>query len=158
VLAADTPASPDRIRIPAIGLDAVVVPVGVAPNGEMEVPPSISQVAWYRHGPRPGEAGSAVLAAHVDFDGRPGAFRRLDELALGDLVLVARGGSWDAFRVVGRTTYRKSELPAAELFRRTGDPILTLVTCGGGFNPSLRSYDSNVVVVATPVAVATSRR
>lgn len=158
MLAADPPPAPDRIRIPAIGVDAGVVPVGVAPNGEMEVPPSISQVAWYRHGPLPGDPGSAVLAAHVDFDGRPGAFRRLAELAPGDLVLVATGSSWAAFRVVGRTTYPKAELPTAELFRRTGEAVLTLVTCGGGFNPSLRSYDSNVVVLATPVTEAASGR
>lgn len=48
-------------------------------------------------------------------------------------------------------TYAKDELPLDVIFSRAGAPVLTLVTCGGGFSPSEETYDSNVVVYATPV-------
>ena len=44
----------------------------------------------------------------------------------------------------------KPELPRAEVFARTGDPTLTLVTCGGQFDSSTHHYRSNVVVTAVP--------
>ena len=53
--------------------------------------------------------------------------------------------------MVGRSTYLKNELPFDTIFSREGNPVLTLVTCGGGFSQSSRSYDSNVVVYAVPV-------
>jgi len=34
------------------------------------------------------------------------------------------------------------------LFARTGQPRLTLITCGGAFNRTTRSYDNNIVVTA----------
>ncbi|HAS13191.1 MAG TPA: hypothetical protein DCS55_22175, partial [Acidimicrobiaceae bacterium] len=57
------------LSLPVIGVDgAPVEPVGVEPNGEMEIPPA-EEVGWYRFGAAPGESGSAVLAAHIAYDG-----------------------------------------------------------------------------------------
>jgi hypothetical protein len=47
-------------------------------------------------------------------------------------------------------SYPKSSLPVGELFRRGGPPVLTIVTCGGHFDPRARSYADNVTVVAVP--------
>lgn len=60
-------------------------------------------------------------------------------------------GESRSFRVVARATYLKTELPLDAIFSREGDPVLTLVSCGGGFSRSTGSYDSNVVVYAVPV-------
>ena len=142
---------PVGLEIAGLRVDAPVEPYGVARNGEMDVPNNTRDVAWYRHGPSPGEPGSAVLAAHVDLGGRRGVFYRLGALEPGDLVTVTfDDGSRRDFRVAARAEYTKEELPTEAIFSRQGDPVLTLITCGGGFNPSLRSYDSNVVVYAVP--------
>jgi hypothetical protein len=58
------------------------------------------------------------------------------------------------FRVSALASYDKDDLPVADVFRRGGDPWLALVTCGGAFNPSLRSFEENVVAYAVPVAEA----
>ena len=118
----------------------------------MDVPDNVTEVAWYRHGPRPGEEGSAVLAAHVDLRGPGrGLFFDLDRLAPGDEVVVTyEDGSTAGFEVLARSIYLKDELPLDAIFSRNGSPTLTLVTCGGGFSQSARSYDSNVVVYAAP--------
>lgn len=145
---------PVAVSIEAISVTAPIVAQGVNPdNGEMEVPDTVTEVAWYEHGPSPGEPGSAVLAAHVDLrnQGR-GVFFHLDRLAQGDLVTVTYdNGATQRFQVEARVTYPKEELPLATVFSREGPAVLTLITCGGGFNSSVGSYDSNVVVYAVPV-------
>ncbi len=150
--ATDPAPAPLRLRIPDLGEDAEVIPVGVAPDGEMEIPDQVDQVAWYRYGPSPGTAGSAVLAAHVDLAGQgPGVFFQLRTLEPGAVIFVDfDDGSSSAFQVTARQTYLKDELPLDLIFSRNGAPVLTLVTCGGDFNRSLRRYDSNVVVFARP--------
>lgn len=142
--------TPAGLTLASIGVvDAPVRPVGVEPNGEMEIPPA-EEVGWYRFGAAPGE-GSAVLAAHIAYDGVDGVFRRLDRLAPGDEVAVRfDDGTEVAYRVRELATYDKDELPDA-VFDRDGPDQLVLITCGGDFNPALRSYESNVVAYADPV-------
>jgi LPXTG-site transpeptidase (sortase) family protein len=119
----------------------------------MAVPSNVRDVAWYEFGSRPGEKGSAVLAAHVDLASQgPGVFFSLRKVEEGDIVEVAfSGGSVGFFRVEARTVYQKDELPLDTIFAREGSPVLTLITCGGGFSESSGSYDSNVVVYAVPI-------
>ena len=149
------PAPPARIRLPALGVDAPVAPVGVDDRGRMDVPFDIATVGWYRFGPGPGAtAGSAVLSGHVDDREQGyGAFHRLADLAPGDPVTVdlADGGAV-AYRVETVTRFRKADLPVTDVFARTGQPRLTLVTCGGPFDYAAHGYTENVVVVARPDA------
>jgi hypothetical protein len=145
-------ASPVRVQIPRIGLDARVEPVGVAPDSRaVAVPPDGQTVAWYRHSAAPTQPGSAVLTAHVDYDGNRGAFFQLRLLQPGDTITIELDdGAREKFEVVARRSYARDRLPRQRIFGSGGPPVLTLVTCGGGFNETDRSYDSNVVVFAVP--------
>ena len=150
-LAVDDATPPTRLRLPAIGVDAPVLAVGVGANGELTVPRA-ETVGWYRYGSAPGRPGNAVLAAHVDFNGRPGAFFRLRQLRPGSLVEVVSGrADIRRFRVVDVRRAAKTAL-AAELFARDGEPRLALITCGGRFDRSTRHYEDNVIATAVPVA------
>lgn len=145
--------APIGLRIDRLSVDAPVGAYGVNQRtGQMAVPNNVTDVGWYKFGPSPGEPGSAVLAAHVDLaNSGPGVFFDLQTLEAGDQVVVLReDGSEDQFRVVARTTYEKDDLPLEVIFSREGPPVLTLITCGGGFNTNLSRYDSNVVVFAVP--------
>jgi sortase (surface protein transpeptidase) len=146
-----TPIQPNRLRIPAIGVDAPIVPVGLNPDGSMEVP-AASDVGWYELGVAPGSPqGSAVLAAHVDYAGQKGAFFDLRSLPEGSEVLVgAPDGRELRFVVDTRFQVNKDELPGEELFRAGGTPTLTLITCGGEFDRGARSYRDNIVLRAAP--------
>jgi hypothetical protein len=148
------PAAPLRIRLPGLGVDAAVVPVGVDPSGEMTVPEEVASVGWYRFGPAPGAAaGSSVLAGHVDDRVQgPGAFYRLVELQAGQPVLVTLAdGTELTFRVRTVERIAKRELPVQAIFDRAGAPRLTLITCGGEFDRAAGSFRDNVVVRADPV-------
>lgn len=153
-LDSEPPPQPVRLRIAALGIDAPIQAVGVG-DGEMEVPPRAGIVGWYRFGPSPGEQGSAVLAAHVSWGGERGAFYRLRDLPLGAAIeVIFADGAVRRFRSATLASYDKDHLPVEEIFRRGGDPGLTLITCGGVFNPSLRSFADNVVAFAVPVQEA----
>jgi LPXTG-site transpeptidase (sortase) family protein len=145
---------PVALRVDAIDIDAPVIATGVnQQTGQMAVPNNVRDVAWYKFGSRPGEVGSAVLAAHVDLASQgPGVFFDLRDLNPGDTVEVEfSDGAVTFFRVEARTVYQKDELPLDKVFARQGASVLTLITCGGGFSESSGSYDSNVVVYAVPI-------
>jgi hypothetical protein len=146
--------APVGLRIGEIDVDAPVAAYGVdRRTGEMDVPSNVQDVAWYQFGPSPGQAGSAVLAAHVDLASQgAGVFFNLDKLQPGDLISVDyEDGSSQDFEVRARAKYEKTAIPLDVIFASDGPPVLTLITCGGGFNPSIQTYDSNVVVYAFPV-------
>ena len=143
---------PTALVVPAIGVDASVQPVGVAPGTNAIVVPPLDRVGWYEYAARPGASGAAVLLGHVDGRGREGVFFRLGSLAPGNAVQVRfADGSTRMFHVTGRAEYPKSELPA-DYFSRSGPSRLVLITCGGAFDSSTRHYRDNVVVVAAPDA------
>jgi LPXTG-site transpeptidase (sortase) family protein len=146
--------APAPVSISIASLDvasAPVVHVGVEDNGFMEVP-GADAVGWYRFNPKPGQEGSSVLAAHISYNGTPGVFRYLSEVDVGDRVVVGfEDGSRSVFEIVEVAQYDKQELPLDRVFAKTGDPTLTLITCGGDFNRTLRSYEDNFVAYAVPI-------
>jgi sortase (surface protein transpeptidase) len=145
--------APARLTVPDLGVDAVVDPVGVEPDGQMTVPAEVDRVGWYRFGPPPGKPGSAVIAGHVDSRTQGlGAMAPLREAAPGQEVLVTDAtGAETRWRVVSREVISKQVLPLDRLFTRDGPPRLTLITCGGPFLSEFQSYRDNVVVVAEPI-------
>ncbi len=153
VAPAPTMGVPARLQIPAIGIDAPVKAVGVDANGDMAVPAQVQQIGWYRFGAVPGSAaGSVVMSGHVDSAVQGlGAFSRLGDLRSGDTITVSDAtGHRLRYHVAGREAFDKKTAPMADLFSRNGAARLTLITCGGDFDSSIRSYVDNIVVTAIP--------
>jgi hypothetical protein len=143
---------PVRVLIPSIAVETPVVPVGVEHHSmAVEIPNDVSVTGWYQFGPTPGRPGSAVIVGHVDARSQgPGAFFRLSVLEPGDRVAIEMSdGTVRDFSVVARREYPKTALPRS-IFRRTGPPLLALVTCGGPFDERTRHYRDNLVVYAVP--------
>jgi len=139
---------PERVRIPAIGIDSALEPLGLDRAGALNPPTRYDRAGWYSGGPAPGDQGPAVLAGHVDSRDGPAVFFRLSELKPGDQVEVARGDRWVAFRVVATERYAKDRFPAERVYRPTPVAELRLITCGGAFDGARRSYADNLVVYA----------
>ena len=113
------------------------------------MPASYQVAGWYDRSPRPGATGSAIIAGHIDSYRGPAVFFRLASLHRGDRAYVRRAdGSLAAFRVTAVRLYRKDRFPTAGVYGPAAGPQLRLITCGGTFDPALRSYESNVVVYA----------
>jgi sortase (surface protein transpeptidase) len=143
---------PRRLQIPSIGVEAAVTPVGLEVDGDMEIPPA-AEVGWYRLGPRPGDAGSAVLAGHVDFNGQRGAFFDLRSVAVGAEVVVVGDGTTRRFVVTEREQIPKDQVDLGRYFTHDGPDRITLITCGGVFDGGEGSYDDNIIITARPVLV-----
>jgi sortase (surface protein transpeptidase) len=139
---------PVSIAIPAAGVDAGVVPVGLGTDGAMEVP-DVDLAGWYQLGPRPGERGPAVIVGHVDSREGPAVFFKLGQLRQGDRIVVGQdGGAAIAFAVERVERHAKESLPVGRIWNRTSQPVLRLITCGGSFDRSTGHYRDNVIVYA----------
>lgn len=155
------PGPPDRIRIPALAVDAPVDPV-TASDGVLRPPADPSRVGWWSAGaPAGARRGTTLLAGHAVSAG-DGALDHLAELTPGEIVEVGLPAAGRAkarvarYRVESVTPYDRDELAAdaAELFRTDGRPSLAIVTC---IDFDGERYRGNVVVRARPVLAAHSR-
>lgn len=143
---------PLDVTIPAINVRGSIITVGENRDGTIETPPfeRDAKVGWYRYSPTPGQLGTSILLAHVDSaQFGPGVFYRLGDVRRGDTVRVDRADhSAATFRVYRVAMFPKSRFPTKTVYGKSAGSELRLITCGGTFDSSTRSYQSNVVVFA----------
>lgn len=146
--AGEAPA-PTLVEVPAIGVRARIVPLGLNGDGSLQVPEDFSQTGWWTGGPEPGEPGAAVIVGHVDSYRGPAVFFRLGELRRGDEILVhRRGGSRVSYVVDHVEQHPKDAFPTDAVYGHSDRVLLRLVTCGGDFDREARSYRDNLIVFA----------
>jgi LPXTG-site transpeptidase (sortase) family protein len=139
---------PTRLKIKAIGVDASLESLHLGKNGVLDAPKTFTKAGWYADGTSPGDTGPAVIAGHVDSTKGPAVFYKLRELQAGDQIQVVRGGKAVKFTVTSTAWYPKAKFPTAKVYGPTPDRQLRLITCGGVFDRTLRSYKDNLVVYA----------
>lgn len=140
--------APTRLTIPAIAVDADLVPVGLKDDGAMQTP-DFGHAAWYDKGPKPGQRGPAVVLAHVDSKAHgPDVFYRLRELKPGDKVTVHYADRATTFTVTDTEQAAKAKLPTGKIWNDAKTPVLRLITCGGAFDRQAGSYLDNIIVYA----------
>lgn len=141
------PVLPTRLEIPAIDVATSLVRLGLMKDGTVEVPSDPDLAGWFRHGPPPGQRGSAVILGHVDSVQGPAVFARLQELRPGDAVTVGRqDGSVARFVVRKAVLYANEDFPAHRVYAARAGHGLNLVTCGGTYDATDGGYQSNLVV------------
>ena len=157
-----------RLRIPVLGVDAALGTRYVS-GSAMPNPTGPGDVVWYDFsewpglGGVPGAGGNAIFSGHVDYfapvswaeaiyRGR-GVFFNVGLLSPGDIIEVQIGGNTLQYAVAWR-----EEVSAGTdgdwstiLSSNVGGDSITLITCGGEFDITQRSYNSRVVVRAQRV-------
>ncbi len=142
-------ARPVWLAVPAIGVRTRLVDLGLNRNGTLQVPATTTVAGWFTGSPRPGAAGPAIIAGHVDSRTGPAIFFWLRTLRPGQRIYVGRAdGTMAVFTVTSVRMYSKDEFPTAAVYGPVPDAELRLITCGGIFDGSLGSYLSDVVVFA----------
>jgi len=141
------------VSIPSIEVDSPLIPLEVDPASRVLVPPDRYDVAGvFTSGPVPGEVGPAIIAGHVDSRAGPGVFYRLEEMLPGALIQVSLSdGELIDFQVARVAQYPKSAFPTDMVYGPTPDRELRLITCGGHFDPTRRSYLDNIVGYAVRI-------
>ena len=77
-------------------------------------------------------------------------FYRLQELKAGDEVHIDRqDGTTVTYIVESSQLYAKDVFPTEAVYGTTEQSTLRLITCGGDFDDSSRSYEGNFVVFAS---------
>ncbi|MFE6662620.1 class F sortase [Streptomyces sp. NPDC057697] len=149
------PSAPVRIRIPSIRVDAPMMPLGLGPDGSLDVPPAGNRnmVGWYRDGTPPGSEGSAIVAGHVDNAQGRSVFYDLGALQKGSTVEVVRqDGRTAVFSLDAIEVYESDDFPDERVYGASSFASLRLITCGGGFSKKT-GYAGNVVAYAHLTAV-----
>ncbi|MEU8222018.1 class F sortase [Kribbella sp. NPDC048915] len=147
-------AAPTRLMVQSVGIDIPIRAVGVAADGQMELPPNPAVIGWYRFGPAPANPeGSVVLGGHLDSkEYGVGPLVRLRKLRAGQLVrITSYGGRTTTYRVDSVREVDKHRLALADVFDRSGTPRLRIVTCGGPYDPDNGGYQQNLVVGAARI-------
>lgn len=131
-------------------------PLGLAPDGTVQVPPlsKNSHAGWYEHSPTPGQVGPSLILGHIDSAAYgPGVFFKLGDMRQRDKIFVTRAdGIVAVFEVERVVEYSKRHFPTLQVYGNTNRAALRLITCGGTFNFSQKSYEDNIVVYASLVS------
>ncbi|MGW7546703.1 class F sortase [Streptomyces sp. NPDC054770] len=141
--------APTRLLIPKIAVDAPFTVLTMGSTGQLDPPPAdnTNLVGWYSRGAAPGEAGTAIIAGHVDTMTGPAVFVRLDELERGDRFTVSRADGTDAnFVVDDADTFAKDDFPSDRVYADTRRPEVRLITCAGDYDHDVKDYTENLVV------------
>lgn len=144
--AAPRPGIPLRLVLPTIEVDTEVKPGGIVqdPSGELiwETLPFVATT--YPMLGMVGAPGNPVISGHVVTLREGNVFRDLYRLVLGDPIAVYTADSRFDY-VVDEIKLVKPD--AVEVMAPTPDARLTLITCGGTFDPRTRTFSDRLVVV-----------
>jgi sortase (surface protein transpeptidase) len=144
---------PVHISIPAIGVSARIVPLGLNRDGTLQVPTNFADTGWFRGGPEPGETGAAVVVGHLSSVRGPGVFWRLKNLRAGQKITIRlQGGSIVHFVARSMMRVPKSRFPTNLVYAKTARPTLRLITCAGTLNPATGHHPDNYIVFSTLVS------
>ena len=143
-------ATPIRLLIPTIGINAAIESLGTLADGNMATPTQSpwEDVGWYNAGPRPGEKGSAVIDGHLDKPGGyPAVFWRLRNIQPGSEVKVqSTDGKTLSFHVTRIALYQPQDAPIQDIFGNRSGNYLNLITCAGDWIPSQHQTTLRLVV------------
>jgi sortase (surface protein transpeptidase) len=143
---------PVQLAIEAIEVDAEVEVLETV-GGVMQAPSGAEDVAWYKETARLGEPGNIVIAGHLNYWGVPeGVFFALGTLEQDDLIEIT-GEDGETYRYAVEWVHQEdaTQPPREDVLGPTEEESLTLITCGGEWDPSITEYDERTVVRAVRV-------
>ena len=139
------------LAIPRIGVTAAVSGIGFEADGRTPATPTSAWgVGWYQFTAYPGTGGNAVLSGHVDwYTGAPAVFASLGAVGAGDAIYaVLPDGTPLAYQVGSVQWVRPAAADVRAVFGPTGQEALTLITCGGAWDPVAKDYSHRLIVRA----------
>ena len=142
--------TPDMQRyslfVPSLGITARLIHLSIS-GGRWNVEGLGNNVghlmgtSWFEDVP----AGNVVLAGHVELsDGQPGIFARLNEVPLGETIVIRSNDETRRYRIIA--SYETAPSDLGPLYT-TQTEILTLITCGD-YDFLADTYHSRLIVVA----------
>ena len=111
-------------------------------------------MGWYKYGAAPGSrGGSSVIVGHRDgISPEPGAFYYLDEVKIGDSIIIDQSNyTIDKYKVnrILKIDKEKFYTVAKEIFSLKGEPRIRLISCVGPYHEKWGGYKRNIIITAT---------
>lgn len=132
---AAAPSHADRLLIPDLGVNAMVVGVGQR-DGAQVSPPSLWRVYHWRQGVKACQPGSVTFTGHnYEVPGGRAVFRHLDRLKVGDVVKVTRPGRRNCAYVVTSNRRITASASVRSCYAWDGRARGCLITCSGRVGP-----------------------
>ncbi len=143
-------AVPVRLRAPSQGIDVEVIEVGLTADGALEAPADWSKAGWYNKSAFPGHKGNIIIDGHYDTSfGGAAAFWNLKNLKVSDKVVVADEFGIEHTYVVKELIHVSiSDTDRLDKLNKHSGRTLTLITCGGFWNPIAGTYDERLIIKA----------
>lgn len=138
-----------RLIVPKIGLSAYIEEVGLTADGNMDTPKVVENTGWYKDGPRPGEAGNAVIDGHLNRSPgvKVGIFWYLRDLVAGDdIYVIDAQHQKHHFKVKEVDRYTLADAPLDKIFGASSRKNLNLITCQGAWDKGNQTYAERLVV------------
>lgn len=148
---------PRFLTIESLGIyDARILVMGIRSDESLDTPNNIFDVGWYEGSNKPGEGGTMLIDGHNGGPHVRGVFKKLPDLAIGEIIKVERGdGLFYNYRVVENEeiSLEKANAYMSVAMRspEKGKESLTLITCSGEWSDEQRTYLSRQFVRAVLV-------
>ncbi len=149
--------APVALQVPSVGVDAPIE-LGAVVDGVMMDPSGAWVVSWYEPLGKVGEGGNVVMAGHVDYwNVGPAVFWDVRYLPAGEIIrVVGEDGKNYEYAVQWTQSYLADQLTPEviqnDIVGDTGEETLTLITCGGEFDPATGEYNERWVVRANLIS------
>jgi LPXTG-site transpeptidase (sortase) family protein len=151
--------------IPRLGVNQQIALHKVGLDGVMPDPTNPDEIAYYDFsawpglGGAPGKGGNTIVSGHVDSGTKAckngtvpppctAVFWELRNLRIGDEIEMSVGGQSFKYRVQTNEPVSAKDDRWHQIVSSTQQESLTIITCGGQFNPATREYDLRTVVTA----------
>ena len=152
-----------ELLLPTARIRADIVSLGRTPSGALGAPDNPFVVGWFDLSAKPGEAGNTILGGHRDYediDGNigVGVCWELDRVRIGDQMVIRdaeQNIAW-VYQVTESTVVDPDDPASLRYLTYSDEPIITLITCTGSFNPKTHLYSHRLIVVATLQATAST--
>jgi hypothetical protein len=146
--------APIALQVDSVGIDAPIE-LGAIVDGVMLDPSGPWVVSWYDGLGKIGQGGNVVMAGHVDYyTVGPAVFWDVRALVPGDIIrVVGENGENFEYAVEWMQQYNvltdlTPQVIQTEIVGDTGQESLTLITCGGDFDPTTATYNQRWVLRA----------
>lgn len=149
------PDSPRYIRIPNLGVESRIKPLGTTKEGAVDAPWNIHDTGWYNGTIKPGSKnGVSLLLGHVSGISGPGVFNNIKNLVEKDLIEVERGdGTILTYEVEKLVEVPVESIDMADVLYgiEPGTHSLRLMTCAGSYDKNTKQFSSRTIVYANPI-------
>ena len=141
------PAEDTSLFIPSIGVNAPVITAFLR-DSTWDVTQLGTNIGYLQGTAWTDRPGNIVLSGHVEMsDGRTGVFASLEDVQVGDLVVLTENGQQFNYIIQEMRYVEPTDL---SVVYPTDNEVLTLITCSD-YNFFQNTYDQRLVVVAQRV-------